>query len=477
MIFFVFSYVILLVSIIYLVYFLIVLLKQRKQLKGTLEKYVPIEQINDELEKLRKKRDSTHSAVIKLSMTERVLKDSVSKLEEQEYLQECGFYEPHYNFENLIEYERKLKNIRKKQKSLITNMEAVECSTDYHIDGSASKGEKFVKKLIKVILQAFNGECDAAVLKVTYKNIVTLESRIEKLFHQLNKNFSDYELRISGDYLSAKIAELRIVHEFNEKKEEEKQEQRRIKEIMREEFRAEKEMEKAKAEAEKEERRYQAALEQARVQVELAKGAQHDRMMEKIAELEARLEQAKNNKERAISRAQLTKSGHVYIISNIGSFGEDVLKIGMTRRLEPMDRVKELGDASVPFSFDVHAMIYSENAPELENNLHKELESYQINKVNNRKEFFKVELDKVEKVAKKFSKNILITKIAEAKEYRQSLAKSSENDPTALKSEEEPDVIVFYCSHCEQKLEAPKDWAGMELSCPSCDKEIMVPSS
>ena len=132
------------------------------------------------------------------------------------------------------------------------------------------------------------------------------------------------------------------------------------------------------------------------------------------------MREAHEAKERAISRAQETKSGHVYIISNLGSFGENVYKIGMTRRLEPLDRVKELGDASVPFTFDLHAMIFSENAPELENLLHKEFDDRRINKVNYRKEYFKVTLDEIEQVVlNKFEKEVDFIKDIEAQQFRE----------------------------------------------------------
>ena len=139
------------------------------------------------------------------------------------------------------------------------------------------------------------------------------------------------------------------------------------------------------------------------------------------------LQEANDNKERAISRAQLTRSGHVYIISNIGSFGENVYKVGMTRRLEPMDRVRELGDASVPFPFDVHAMIFTEDAPGLENAIHKQIEEHRLNRINLRREFFTISIDDLKKAVDKASKtakprySIHWTKFAEAEQYRQSL--------------------------------------------------------
>lgn len=130
---------------------------------------------------------------------------------------------------------------------------------------------------------------------------------------------------------------------------------------------------------------------------------------------------AEDSNKRALSMAQQTKSGHVYVISNIGSFGEDVYKIGMTRRLEPLDRVKELGDASVPFKFDVHAMIYSEDAPDLENELHKEFENNRVNLVNRRREYFNVSLDLIEEVVLKNNSEIEFIKVPEAGEYRESI--------------------------------------------------------
>lgn len=190
--------------------------------------------------------------------------------------------------------------------------------------------------------------------------------------------------------------------------------------------------------------------------------------------------QAQEMMQRAISRAQITKSGHVYIISNIGSFGENVFKVGMTRRLEPLDRVKELGDASVPFSFDVHAMIYSDNAPELENNMHKDLSEYQVNKMNSRKEFFKVDIKTIEDISRKYYGDIVLTKIADAKEFRQTLA-FEESKEGNVKSEitrdqENKGQFKFDCEHCGQGLEADKEWRGMQMNCPSCENEFTVPT-
>ena len=191
---------------------------------------------------------------------------------------------------------------------------------------------------------------------------------------------------------------------------------------MREEERAQRELEKAQKEAEDEERRFQKALDKAKQELQGPNNANSSVLLEQIQELERKLLEAQIKKERAIAQAQLTKVGHIYVISNVGSFGEDVYKIGMTRRLDPLDRVKELGDASVPFQFDIHAIIYSENAPQLEYELHKKFGARRLNRVNHRKEFFKVSLDEIEAFVKEHANaEIEFTKLAEAREYRETL--------------------------------------------------------
>ncbi len=203
---------------------------------------------------------------------------------------------------------------------------------------------------------------------------------------------------------------------------------------MREEEHAQRDMEKAIKEAEKEERILQKALEKARQELGLANEDQKAEYEAQLAELEEKLKAAEEKGQRAISMAQQTRRGHVYVISNIGSFGDNVFKIGMTRRLEPMDRIKELGDASVPFSFDVHAMIYSEDAPALEKALHKKFDIQSVNKVNPRKEFFSTTIAEVKQAVEQHGiRDARWTLKAEAAEYRESLtiAKSLEEKVVA----------------------------------------------
>ena len=172
-------------------------------------------------------------------------------------------------------------------------------------------------------------------------------------------------------------------------------------------------------EAEKKEKLYNKALEEAKKELGLLSGKDLESHNQKILDLESKLEEALSDKQRAISRAQLTKSGHVYVISNIGSFGKDIYKIGLTRRLEPEIRVKELGDASVPFGFDTHAMIYSEDAPALEKELHKIFDSKRVNLANSRKEYFNVSLEEIKDAVLSIDQSVDFISTAESREYRE----------------------------------------------------------
>jgi hypothetical protein len=272
------------------------------------------------------------------------------------------------------------------------------------------------------MLRAFNGECNSLITKVKWNNVSQMQERISKSFDAINKLGKSSTISIQEEYLELKIKELLLEHEFQLKKQNEKEELREIQAQIREEEQANREFEKAQKDAEKEEKNYQSAIEKARKEIAELTGEKHDKLQEKIEKLELELKEAQEKKERAMSMAQQTKRGHVYVISNIGSFGENVYKIGMTRRLEPTDRVKELGDASVPFTFDIHAMIYSDEAPTLEKELHRAFEDKKVNMLNYRKEFFNVSLDEIEKQIKDTGIEAEFTRLPEAMEYRETLA-------------------------------------------------------
>ena len=429
-------------------------LEEIAQLKTQLERYKPIIDIesetkrqHDQLEKLISDKESEIKTIqdnlVKLNTdyqgaldTYTRLRKEISLFENKLDLIEFGVYEPIYEFEKSDEYRQEQNRIIELQKEMIKSERAAICRTNWTIDGSEAKGRASTKRYIKLTLRAFNGECESLIAKVKWNNVNQMKERIKKSFETINKIGESQTVTIQPEYLDLKLKELTLEYEYQLKKQKEKEELRAAQEALREEEKARREFEQAQKEAEKEEANYQKALDKARKEMEQATGDKHDKLLAQIQKLEQELQEAHERKERALSMAQQTKRGHVYIISNIGSFGEQVYKIGMTRRLEPEDRVKELGDASVPFQFDIHAMIYSEDAPNLENELHKAFTNRKVNMLNYRKEFFKVTLDEIEQKVKEIGRETEFIRIPEAMEYRETIAILSK-----LNSTEQPKTI------------------------------------
>jgi hypothetical protein len=330
-----------------------------------------------------------------------------------------GLYKPHYTYETPEDFKAEFDRIRDREKEMIRAGTAATASVAWVVGGSEKEGAKMQKQYTKLLLRAFNGECDAAVAKVAWNNATKMDERIHKGFEAINELGGVMKISIAPEFLKLKLAELRLEHEWEEKKKAIAEEQRLIREQMREEERAQREAEKAQEDAEAEETRFQKALDKARVELGKAKGAEHQRLTDKLLDLERQLTEAQAKSVRAKSLAQLTKAGYVYVLSNVGSFGEGVFKIGMTRRATPMDRVKELGDASVPFQFDVHAMVYCDDAPGTETAFHQQFAQRSVNLVNMRKEFFRVDLTEMEQFAKQKGLSMSFTKLAEAREFRE----------------------------------------------------------
>ncbi|MDW1605625.1 MULTISPECIES: DUF4041 domain-containing protein [unclassified Vibrio] len=327
--------------------------------------------------------------------------DLYSRLDE--YTAHGHFEMPQYLYETSTRYAEEIKDIRQQQKDMIKDKTAITFPETTVISNDKSFNKKILNGQVKLMLTAFNIECDMLIGKVSPSSFGRTLERIEKLANNLEKSAATLECGFDLDYIELKFEECKLQYQFTLKKQEEIAEQKLIKEQIREEQRAIKEFQKAIADAEKEEKMYRNLLDKA--QQELSKATEQERseMEQRIAILEQQLAEAEAKEERAKSMAEQTRKGHVYVISNIGSFGEDVYKIGLTRRLEPMDRVKELGDASVPFPFDVHAMIYTDDAPALETALHREFHAQRVNAVNFRKEFFNVDLDDIKEAVERIA--------------------------------------------------------------------------
>lgn len=307
---------------------------------------------------------------------------------------------------------QKLKAARDRAREMTKSGRAADC--DYVEANRRSTAIEFV-------LDAFNGKVDTILSAVRHDNLGTMQEKIRDAYTLVNHNGRAFRnARIEPEYLATRLEELKWAVTAQELKLRDREEQRVLKERIREEERAQREYERAMKEAEKEEDALRRAMEKVRREVDKASDEQKAKYEEQLRELTAKLVQAEEKNQRALSMAQQTKAGHVYVISNVGSFGEDVYKIGMTRRLEPRDRVRELGDASVPFEFDVHALIPCNDAPALELALHKRFLQRQVNKVNPRKEFFRVSLAEIRGEVEQLSAAVSWSMTAECREFRES---------------------------------------------------------
>ena len=348
-------------------------------------------------------------------------------MDDEIIVQEFGLYQPHYDFASALDYKEELAKIRAKQKELIKNKNAVSGSTEWTVNGSVSKGKKMVSDTQKLLMRAFNSECDDLISRVKYTNFDATLDRIYKSAEAISKLGTIMSISITQPYLDAKVKELRLAFEYQQKKQQEKEELKAARAEQREQARIQKEIEEQRKRIEKEQTHYQTAYEH--LQLQLQQKPDDTDLLEKKAQLESHIKDI----EKAIAdidyRQANMKAGYVYVISNIGSFGPNVYKIGMTRRLDPQDRVDELGDASVPFNFDVHAMIFSDDAPALEAALHRAFEDRKVNMVNTRREFFNVTLDEIKEVVKKsFDKTVEFIDVPDAEQFRISQRMHSEEN-------------------------------------------------
>ena len=374
----------------------------------------------EKLSNLEVKISNYNNELSKLEQEISLRKSEIIELDDEISLQEFGIYSPIYKFANSEQYKDRLAVVRQEQKTMVKNKTAVIFPDNFTFNGSASKGRSLVNDNIKQILRSFNNECDVLINNVKFNTVDNTRKKIEKSFEQLNKMNSRMGISIVPAYLALKLDELNLAYEYTQKKQEEKEAQKEERARLREEAKLQKELEEARKVAEKEKKHYENAL--LAVIEQLSVSPSNDELIAKKNELEEHLGAIKHNIEEIDYREANKKAGYVYVISNIGSFGENIYKIGMTRRLEPLDRVNELGDASVPFNFDVHAMIFSDDAPSLESALHRAFENKKVNMVNTRREFFNVTLEEIEAVVKaNFDKTVEFNSIAEAEQFRESL--------------------------------------------------------
>ncbi len=344
---------------------------------------------------------------------------------------EMGMYEPHFEFDTSEAFRDRIKEVRAKQKEMIKEKTAITCNIQWEVSGSRAEGKKMTNRGIRLTARAFNNECDAAIANVSWNNIERMEKRIVKAYEAINKMNETNKIFISPYYLQLKLDELRLAFEYKEKRQIEKEEQAELRRLEREEEQLRKEAERALAE----EKKLEVLLEKVQEKALHSDGPELERLLAEIDKLGDELKEMQRKHDRVKAMAEQTKLGYVYVISNIGSFGENVYKIGMTRRLEPMDRVKELGDASVPFYFDVHAMIFSEDAPSLEAQIQREFADRRLNLVNYRKEYFNVTLEEIKQKFWELNPNVEFIDEVEAREFKESEEIRAMRNPIAKESE------------------------------------------
>ena len=339
------------------------------------------------------------------------LKASLIETEEIAILQEVGIYQYTTILESSVGYAEKIKEIEAEiKKRNLADGGAIKAANEWIVNGSASEGRKVIKEFSKLMLRAYNGEVDDAIRTLKPYKMKAAIDRVDKVEKSIEKLGKTMSITIDDAYHQLRISEIKLTADYLEKKEEEKEKQKEEKLRLKEEEKAQKEFEREKEKLNKELMHHQIILTKANESGDAKVIAEEN---QKIAEIQSGIDGVEE-------RSANIRTGYVYVISNIRSFGEEVMKIGLTRRYDPAERIQELSDASVPFKFDTHALIFSTDAVSLEKQLHQELEKLRVNKVNLRKEFFKVTPNIVKELLTKLSTENILTfnEKAEAPEWR-----------------------------------------------------------
>ncbi len=331
-------------------------------------------------------------------------------LDDDHVLQAVGIYRYHHPLEHAASYKDRLKLINDQVSALVKSKQAIERSSMFTFDNSLAKGRKMTDDLSKLMLRAYNAEVDASIRSLKAGNVVTAKKRIEASRANIAKLGRMMEMRISDEFHSLRLKEVELTADFQMKKQEEREAEREERARLREEKQVQEELARQREALDKEQSHLQQAL------AGLAETGETDPL------LEARLKEVADAIAHNDFRAANVRAGYVYVISNRGAFGEGVVKIGLTRRLEPRERIAELSGASVPFRFDVHALFFTEDAVGLEAELHEHFAMQRLNHANHRKEFFFATPEEVRSVLMdKVGSLLEFVEHADATEYFQSV--------------------------------------------------------
>ncbi|HLQ83694.1 MAG TPA: DUF4041 domain-containing protein [Pseudogracilibacillus sp.] len=398
--------------------------RKTKELNDILNtKQEDIEKLNADIDKKIQKVTEQNKQISNLDKKIKDLNSQLVNVSDEIMYEDYGLYKPRYDFANSSAYKGKLSEVRSNQKEMIKNEDAGTIFNPMTLDGSEAKGRSMQKKNIKQLVRSFNGECEAAINKVTKSNIEMIEKRITRSFEQLNKLNESNGVRLTANYLDSKLDEAHIALEYALKKEQEKELLREQRQREKEERQAQREYAQERAKYEKDETHFQQAKDLLQNKINNSKSdVEIESLKRKLADLQDKISDIQAKKVKLSDRAENPTAGYVYIISNIGSFGQNVYKIGVTRRLDPMDRINELSSASVPFKFDVHALIFTDDAYKLETELHEYFDKERVNKVNKRKEFFRLNIDEIKQILSKHKELTFdFHEIPDAPEYRDTL--------------------------------------------------------
>ncbi len=365
----------------------------------------------DELDTLRTTVAELQAQLARSQEQNGPLGNGLVDLDDERVLQEVGIYRYHHPLEDSAEYHGQLQGLQERVKEFIKSGSAILASEMFTFNNSLAKGRKMTSDFSKLMLRAYNAEADNCVRSVRSGNVITAKNRLESSVTSIAKLGSMMDMRVNPDYHALRNEELELTSDFQMKVQEERESAREERDRLREERKAEQELAAERERLDKERAHLANALAALQAAGDTAGSAA---LEEKLVALDDAI--AKND-----FRAANIRAGYVYVISNRGAFGHDMVKIGMTRRLEPMDRVRELGDASVPFPFDVHALFFAEDAVTIETELHRAFASSRVNMVNERREFFFATPEQVRVALAERVGNLLeFTDEPEATQYMQS---------------------------------------------------------
>ncbi len=379
---------------------------ENAELRAALEAIgaVEREQIQRDIASFRSQRSTEQAQLVEL-------RSIVTETREVAILQEVGIYEYAHPLQDAVQFKDALTRLQADIKGTAKANRAVVAGKSWSVEGSDAKGRKLVSDLSKLMLRAYNTEADDLVRGLKPYKLDAAVDRLNKSRLAISRLGISLQIAITDEYHRLRVEELRLTADFRAKEADEKERDKEERARLREEEKAQRELERELDKSRKEAQHYETALAAIR----------DTGTPEEIADLEAKLEEANSAVEQMKERQANTRIGFVYVISNVGSFGSKVVKIGLTRRLDPQDRIRELGDASVPFRYDTHAIVFSKDAVGLENKLHQRFADRKVNLINQQREFFYATPTEVRDALVEFDHSLLsFVEEPEAVEWHQS---------------------------------------------------------